>query len=196
MVVICEQVWREISNYLDGTVDPTLRAAMEEHIQSCQHCTSVLAGTRNVVQLYGDERLVRTPLGYSWRLRSKLAAKLPHPRGAAFGWLVAAAAAALIAGSMALANASPRSHVALLSEHAQPGQSIPDRLIVLVAGHSKVFHVVGCPFIHDKEAGIRTMDAEEAEREGYVPCVRCLGKYLTSVAQEFIRKHAWAGVLV
>ena len=31
MVVSCEQVWQEISNYLDGDVSPELRAAMEEH---------------------------------------------------------------------------------------------------------------------------------------------------------------------
>ena len=33
MVVNCEQVWREISNYLEGEVDPDLRAAMDEHFR-------------------------------------------------------------------------------------------------------------------------------------------------------------------
>jgi len=27
----CEQVWREISNYVDGEVDAGLRASMDEH---------------------------------------------------------------------------------------------------------------------------------------------------------------------
>ena len=31
MVVNCEHVWREVSNYLDGEVAPDLRAAMDEH---------------------------------------------------------------------------------------------------------------------------------------------------------------------
>jgi hypothetical protein len=36
MVVNCELVWREISNYVEDELDPTLHAAMEEHIYSCQ----------------------------------------------------------------------------------------------------------------------------------------------------------------
>ena len=46
MVVSCEQVWREISNYLDGEVNPQLRAAMEAHFRECRHCTAVLDGTK------------------------------------------------------------------------------------------------------------------------------------------------------
>src|SRR5208337_2457719 len=62
MVVNCEEVWREVSNYLDGEVEPGLRAAMEEHVRGCKRCTAVLDGTRNVIQLYGDERMLEVPL--------------------------------------------------------------------------------------------------------------------------------------
>ena len=61
MVVNCEEVWREISNYLDGGIEPDLRLAIEEHIRGCRHCAAVLDGTRNVVQLYGDERMLEVP---------------------------------------------------------------------------------------------------------------------------------------
>ena len=64
----CEQVWREVSNYVDGEVDAALRSAMEEHFRTCKRCASVLAGTRNVVQLYGDERMLEVPAGFSRRL--------------------------------------------------------------------------------------------------------------------------------
>ena len=30
MVVRCEEVWREISNYLEGDIPPELRAAIED----------------------------------------------------------------------------------------------------------------------------------------------------------------------
>ena len=90
MVVNCEHVWQEISNYLENDVDPALRAAMEEHFRECKHCTSVLEGTRNVVELYGDERLFRAPFGYSWRLHGRLAEDMPPRKGTAFGWLVVA----------------------------------------------------------------------------------------------------------
>jgi anti-sigma factor RsiW len=196
MVVNCEQVWQEISNYLEGDLDPALRAAMEEHIRGCKRCASVLEGTRNVIHLYGDELMVRTPVGFSWRLRAKLAANMPCSRGTAYGWLVAVAAMGLIAGSLAVASSGSRTRAALRSEHAQPGRGIPSGLVVLVAAHSRVFHVAGCPFIHDQEGGLRSMKASEAVREGYVPCVRCLGKYVAHVAQALVRGHAWVTALL
>jgi hypothetical protein len=62
MVVKCEEVWREVSNYLEGDVSPDLRAAIDEHVRGCKGFTAVLDGTRNVVQLYGDERMLEVPL--------------------------------------------------------------------------------------------------------------------------------------
>jgi methylphosphotriester-DNA--protein-cysteine methyltransferase len=49
--------------------------------------------------------------------------------------------------------------------------------VVVVSSGAKIFHVPGCPFIHDK-ASERTMTAKEAMQEGYVPCTRCLRQYL------------------
>src|SRR5579862_10018652 len=70
--VNCEQVWREISNYIDEDVDTPRRTAMDEHFRTCKRCASVLAGTRNVVQLYGDERMLEVPAGFSQRLEKRL----------------------------------------------------------------------------------------------------------------------------
>ncbi len=69
----CEQVWREVSNYLDGEVDVALRQTMEEHFHSCKRCASVLAGMRNVVLLYGDDRILEVPAGFGRRLEKRLA---------------------------------------------------------------------------------------------------------------------------
>ena len=81
MVVSCEQVWQEISNYLEGEVSPQLRAAMEAHFRECRRCTAVLDGTKNVVHLYADDRLVELPAGFSARWQRKLAESMPFPRG-------------------------------------------------------------------------------------------------------------------
>jgi len=180
MVMSCEEVWREVSNYLEGELDPALRAAMEEHLRGCKHCTAVLDGTRNVVQLYGDEKMFELPSGFSRRLHRKLAENMPRPRGTAFGWFVAAAAAILIVGGFEVGSTSVVNR-SLRSEHAQPGVNIPGDMTVVVAMNGKNFHVPGCKFIHEKE-NLRTMTASEAEREGYAPCVRCLRKYLPSVS--------------
>ena len=50
----CDEVWREISNYLEDEVSAGLRTRMDEHFKGCKRCTAVLVGTRNVLRLVGD----------------------------------------------------------------------------------------------------------------------------------------------
>ena len=76
MEISCEEVWREVSNYLDDEITPELRARMREHFKGCKHCTAVLDGTRNVVQLVGDAKAFLLPAGFSDRLYQKLDRKL------------------------------------------------------------------------------------------------------------------------
>jgi len=49
------------SNYLDNEVDPELGAIMASHFKDCAHCSAILDGTRNVVQLVGDGRAFEIP---------------------------------------------------------------------------------------------------------------------------------------
>jgi predicted anti-sigma-YlaC factor YlaD len=74
--ISCEEVWREVSNYLEGEISSELRSRMEEHLKGCKHCTAVLDGTRNVVQLVGDARIFELPSAVSDRLYQKLGRKL------------------------------------------------------------------------------------------------------------------------
>jgi hypothetical protein len=178
MVVSCEEVWREVSNYLDGEVEPALRAAMDEHIRDCARCAAVLAGTRNVIQLYGDERMSEVPLGFGRRLERRLGENISGSRRSFLGWMVAAAAALFVAGSLEIARSSTLRTVEPRSAHARPGTGVPPDMMVVVTDGAKTFHVAGCPFIHDK-AHLRTVASREALREGYSPCVRCMKKYLT-----------------
>ena len=41
-IVNCEHVWREISNYLEGDIEASLRARMDQHFQTCSACRSLL----------------------------------------------------------------------------------------------------------------------------------------------------------
>ena len=54
MKISCDEVWREISNYLEEEVSAGLRTRMDQHFEGCKRCTAVLVGTRNVVRLVGD----------------------------------------------------------------------------------------------------------------------------------------------
>jgi hypothetical protein len=181
--VNCEQVWRELSNYLEGELEAGLRAAMDDHFHSCRACASLLAGTRNVIRLYGDERMIDVPHGFAQRLEKRL---LRAARGSRHGWstwsawLVPVAALLLFAGGLRFA-ASSTSPPPLQSAMAQPAHGIPADLVVVVTAGAKEFHRPGCGVIHNP-ASARTLTAKEAVAQGYVPCPRCLRKYLQMVA--------------
>jgi Putative zinc-finger len=68
----CEEVWRQISNYIDDELAPDLRAIMASHFKACAHCSAVLDGTRNVVKLVGDGRAFEIPATTSKNLYAKL----------------------------------------------------------------------------------------------------------------------------
>jgi Putative zinc-finger len=182
MVMSCEQVWREVSNYLDGDITPELRSAVEEHLRGCKHCTAVMDGTRNVIQLYSDDRMLEVPLGFDQRLRRRIAQSMPPRRGTLLGWTLAAAAAMLLIGALSIGNSVASKNITPRSALARPAApSIPSDMMVVVYGDGKTFHTSQCTFIHDRSKA-RTMTASEALREGFTPCVRCLRKYLGQTA--------------
>jgi len=176
MVVRCEDVWREISNYVEGDLDPALKRAMEEHFAECPHCESVRDGMRNVIELYGDKTMFTLPASFHPRLHGRLADRIEGRRGSSLGWLLGVAATAAFAALTLLASVHDRSLPQPRAQMSQPARRLPQRLVAVVDG-GKTFHVPGCPFMHGK---YRMVTAEEAIREGYTPCNRCMYDTLRS----------------
>jgi hypothetical protein len=183
MVVNCEHVWKEISNYLDDEVDAATRAAMEAHFKDCKRCTAVLDGTRNVIQLYGDDRLLELPAGFSRRLQNKLS---QHSSSSTFGglrsiWMFAVAAVALLVGGLTLGNSAVYRRADTRSLLARPARNIPPSLMVALSTEGRVFHVPGCKYLHKRDGeSTELMTAAQAMKDGYAPCPRCLRQYLTA----------------
>lgn len=73
MEISCLEVIRELSNYVDQDVQPELRADIEAHLPTCAHCTAIYDGLRNTITLMGDGWSFELPIGFSQRLRDKLA---------------------------------------------------------------------------------------------------------------------------
>ena len=69
--ISCVEVWREISNYIDEDVSPDLRARMESHFKACEHCTAIVDGAKNVVQIVADDRAFDLPANLGKRLFAK-----------------------------------------------------------------------------------------------------------------------------
>ncbi len=76
MILDCKDVWREVSAYLDGDLDPELRRDMEAHLANCRHCAALIDSTHNILVLIADERTFELPAGFSARLRDKLAQEM------------------------------------------------------------------------------------------------------------------------
>jgi anti-sigma factor RsiW len=72
MVLNCRHVWDRISEYIDGTLDPAVRADVERHLATCEICSAVLDSTRNVIILMADDRVFELPVDYSRRLHARL----------------------------------------------------------------------------------------------------------------------------
>lgn len=183
MGITCEEVWRDISDYVDDELDPKRRTALEEHFAECRNCAAVLEGTCNVIRLYRDERVLALPKGFHDRLHKRLDQRLNqrpeeriHPsRRVVLAWALTAAAAV----PLGFALFSAKRIILPQPEHQRPSGS-PDspavRGLVAVSqdADDKVFHIPSCPYLH----GIRKfLPVEEAIREGYSPCPICIGKH-------------------
>jgi hypothetical protein len=176
----CEDVWREISNYIDEQVDSELRQDIARHLASCKKCAAVYAGTRNIVLLYGDERMFSLPAEFAPALRRRLSSKLTPERGSDLGWVLSLAGAGLIA-AMLLVFSLPRfAPPPLRAPMSDPAVKAASGMVA-VNDEGKTFHVPGCTFLHGKS---RMIPLEEALREGYNPCIRCESEFLRRADSE------------
>lgn len=76
MVIECKHVWDHISGYLDGTLEASVLADVQKHLEHCGICSAILDSTRNILILTADERVFELPLGFSNRLHARLEAEI------------------------------------------------------------------------------------------------------------------------
>lgn len=76
MRLSCKHVWPYISDYIDGSVTPEERRAIEVHLEHCEICSAILDSVHNILVLTADDRIFRLPLGYGDRLHSRIAEEL------------------------------------------------------------------------------------------------------------------------
>ena len=72
MELNCKHVWAYISDYIDDSVAPEVRADIERHLEHCEICSAILDSTRNILILTADDRTFELPVGFSERLHERL----------------------------------------------------------------------------------------------------------------------------
>jgi hypothetical protein len=174
MGVRCHEVWELVSEYVDGELASVQVQLFEEHVSGCERCRAVVEGTRNVVRLYRDERMMPLPPTLRSGIRRRLASRIEPQRGSAWGWAVGLATGGALALAMLSARLQDMGVSDGLSAMSQPAVgSLPAQVALVRAG--KLFHVPECPYMHGQ---VVLLDTSEAIREGYTPCPRCMGQYL------------------
>jgi anti-sigma factor RsiW len=75
----CDRVILEISNYIDGDVDVTMKREIELHLEHCRDCTMVVIQTKLTVEVFCDSQVVELPQDVRSRLHAALQQKIRKP---------------------------------------------------------------------------------------------------------------------
>jgi hypothetical protein len=75
-LLTCKEFLKELSDYLDESLDRELRAKLEQHITECPNCWVVADTTRKTIQIYKGMDLYPIPPEVESRLMRALEVKL------------------------------------------------------------------------------------------------------------------------
>jgi anti-sigma factor RsiW len=72
----CKGVINELSEYLDGNLDPALEQELRRHLELCEDCKLVVDTTRKTIDIYCTTEAMPLPPDVRQRLEQALAQKL------------------------------------------------------------------------------------------------------------------------
>jgi anti-sigma factor RsiW len=72
----CKGVIFEVSNYLDGDLELSVRQELERHLEHCGECKMVVDQTRLTVNVFCDSKPIELPVDVKSRLHDALRRKL------------------------------------------------------------------------------------------------------------------------
>jgi anti-sigma factor RsiW len=170
MGISCEEVWRDLSDYIDGELHASQQVLLDVHFAECRHCAAVLEGTRNVIQVYRDERILAMPEAFRERLQETLRERTATPRRSFLAWALAAAAALPLGFGLYSILSSLKRRTSLPVRDTAP---VTGLVAVSQDEKIKVFHIAGCPKLQGKP---KFLPVEKALHDGYTPCPYCIGK--------------------
>lgn len=63
--ISCKKAVRELSNYIDGAIDPNVRKEIERYLPVCSRCAIVCDTTRQLLSVMGDDLVFPVPIPYT-----------------------------------------------------------------------------------------------------------------------------------
>jgi hypothetical protein len=73
--VTCSEFLKELTDYLDNTMDQRTRAELEDHLQWCHNCYVVCNTTKRTIEIYRGSQLFELPDDLRNRLRAAIISK-------------------------------------------------------------------------------------------------------------------------
>jgi hypothetical protein len=73
--VTCSEFLKELTDYLDQSLDAPTRAQLEEHLQWCRNCFVICNTTKKTIEIYKDSHLYELPEDLRGRLRTAIMSK-------------------------------------------------------------------------------------------------------------------------
>ncbi len=72
----CTSAIHEISSYIDGELEASVRIELEEHLQECEGCAIVVRQTQLTVEIFCNDKPVELPSEVRSRLHETLKRKI------------------------------------------------------------------------------------------------------------------------
>jgi anti-sigma factor RsiW len=76
----CQGLIAELTEYLDGELEVSVREDLELHLMNCQNCRVVVNTTRKTIEIFCNAEPAPLPEDVRSRLHEALVARLSHPR--------------------------------------------------------------------------------------------------------------------
>ncbi len=76
----CKSVIREISDFIDGALEPAEKQELEQHLGHCEDCKMVVDQTKLTVDVFCDSEPIELPSDVRSRLHEALRRKLSERR--------------------------------------------------------------------------------------------------------------------
>jgi len=73
--VKCSDFLKELTDYLDNTMDVHTQAELEEHLQWCHNCYVVCNTTKSTIEIYRDSKLYELPDDLRSRIHAAIVTK-------------------------------------------------------------------------------------------------------------------------
>jgi predicted anti-sigma-YlaC factor YlaD len=78
--VNCKNIVKELSNFLEEALEPSLKSSIEKHLENCEDCRIVVDTTKKTVQIFCNSEPAPLPEDTRQRLRDALFKQLSDIR--------------------------------------------------------------------------------------------------------------------